>query len=162
MRGFIALLTAAAAAVTLAGGSKASPGDTTHLVTSNNWQGITFVVGLESCDLLGGVVFRDVDLTDHVNITYSYDGNYLVNGTATFNGVINTPAGTYRVTGQSVEENGRWSILGPFIGTDGHATISGPNGVVSGAARFQDLTSWGPPEFDIVFTSVTACNLRAV
>jgi hypothetical protein len=162
MRAFLALLAAAVAAATItAGGSSASPPGETHLVISNNWQGLTFVVGLESCDLLGDVAFRDVDLTDHLNIWYTWvENGILANSTATYGGVINTPAGTYRVHGQSVEENGLWGLLGPFIGTDGHATIKGPNGVVSGAARFQDLLDWGPPEMDIIFTSIEVCKLK--
>jgi hypothetical protein len=160
MTKLIALAVVAIAAAVGAAGVRASPGDTTHLVTSDTWHGITYVTGLESCDLLGGSVFTDVDLTDQINITYTLNGSFLVNGVASFHGVINTPSGQYRVAGQSVEQDAVLSQLGPFVGTDGHATISGPNGVVTGEATFQDLTSFGPPEFDILFSNVTACNLR--
>jgi hypothetical protein len=161
MRTAIALAVAAVATAVGAASISASPGDSVRLVTSNHWQGITFVTGLESCNLLGDSVFRDVDLTDEINITYVLDqGNYIVNGGASFHGVITTPSGRYTVAGHSVETDGMWPLLGPFIGTGGRATISGPNGTVTGEARFQDLTGWPPPEFDILFTGITSCHLR--
>lgn len=42
-----------------------------------------------------------------------------------------------------------------FRGT-GTMTIAGPNGVITGKAQFVALG--GPPEFDVTFTDVNACN----
>jgi hypothetical protein len=39
-------------------------------------------------------------------------------------------------------------------------TISGPGGTAVGRATFQDLLDFPPPEFDLLFTSVTSCQLR--
>ena len=144
-----------------AGASSAASGGETHLVTSNHWTATTFVTGLESCDLLGGFVFHNVDLTDQINVTYSTPNPlFLLNGVASFHGVINTPSGQYHVDGSSTARNVVTSILPPFIGTDGHATISGPTGIVTGRATFQDLLWFPPAEFDILFRSITNCKLK--
>jgi len=166
MRRFLLLFAAAAAVVGAASGSAtAVRAGTTHDVVSHNWRGITFVGGLGGCALFGPAsdpeAFRDVDLTDHLNVTFSdFQGGPLLvyNSVATLNGVIDTPAGSYRVAGHFVEQNNVRDDPDIFIGTGGHATISGPGGVVTGAATFRDLG--GPPEFDVLFSSITTCHLR--
>jgi hypothetical protein len=164
VRKFLLLLAIAGAVMAgVAGSATALPGGTTHVVSSNNWQGLTFVLGLGSCDLFRAadpsfLVFRDVNLTDELNVTFEGGPLFVYNSTATLHGVINTPDGRYTVAGHFVEENNERSPGNAFIATSGHATISGPNGVVSGAAKFQDLG--GPPEFDLNFTSLTVCNLK--
>jgi len=42
----------------------------------------------------------------------------------------------------------------------GDVTITGPGGTVHGQATFQDLSAFPPPEFDLLFTSITSCHLR--
>ncbi len=167
VRKFLLLLAIATAVVAGAAGSAtAVPAGTTHVVESHHWQGLTFVLGLGSCGLFGAatdpfVAFRDVDLTDELNVSFSdFQGGPLVvyNSVATLHGVIDTPDGRYRVAGHFVEENNVRGDPNIFIGTAGHVTISGPGGVVTGSATFRDLG--GPPEFDILFTSINVCHLR--
>ena len=167
MRKVLLLLAVAGTVVAgVAGSATASPGGKTHLVYSHNWRGLTYVTGLGSCDLFHAadpsfVFFRDVDLTAELNITYELEADLpflIYDSAATLHGVINTPDGQYRVAGHFIEENNERPPGHAFIATSGHATISGPTGVVVGAARFQDLG--GPPEFDLIFTSLTVCNLK--
>jgi hypothetical protein len=164
VRKFVLLLAIAGAVVAgVAGSATALPGGTTHVVSSNNWRGLTFILGLGSCDLFRAadpsfLGFRDVNLTDELNVTFEGGSLFVYNSTATLHGVINTADDRYTVAGHFVEENNERSPENAFIATSGYATISGPNGVVSGAARFQDLG--GPPEFDLIFTSLTVCNLK--
>ena len=80
------------------------------------------------------------------------------NSVATLHGVINTADGPYRVNGTFTEDHNIRDPGNPFIGTSGYAKIRGPKGVVFGSAKFQDPE--GPPEFDLNFTSITACHLR--
>lgn len=151
------------------GGAAASPPGTQHAVYSNNWQGITFVSGLDSCPLFGATpypyyVFRDVDLTDHINSTYTpippEDFLYQFDSVGSVDGVINAPDGTYHVAGGGFKEHRIDAIAPLYFSGTGHAVISGPGGTVVGQATFQDLLGFPPQEFDLLFTSITACHLR--
>jgi hypothetical protein len=169
----IVLAVAAAAGLVLAsafvGGATASPPGTQHAVYSDNWQGITFVSGLDTCPLFGATpypyyVLRDVDLTDRINSTYTAippeDFLYQIDSVGSVAGVINAADGTYHVAGGGFKEH-RIDPLAPlyFSGT-GQATISGPSGTVVGQAIFQDLLGFPPPEFDLLFTGITTCHLK--
>ncbi len=65
-----ALAAAVAAAVVLAGGSAGASASTTlHYTFSTNWQGWTFVAGLDTCPLFGAASYLSeadggVNLTD--------------------------------------------------------------------------------------------------
>ena len=86
---------------------------------------------------------REVSLQAHVHGTvtdtagnaYGLEGNFRASGTTTFP-----------------------DFVVPFDG-EGHITIAGPNGVVSGDAVFVDVLD-GPPEWDFYFTDIQRCNLR--
>ena len=167
MRRFLLLLATVAAVVAgVAASATAVPPGRSHVVLSHNWRGLTFVSGLGACPIFGPtsdpfLAFRDVNLTDHLNVTFTdFEGGPLLvyNSVATLEGVINTAAGSYRVAGHFVEQDHVRGDPDIFVGTSGHATISGPGGVVTGAATFNDLG--GPPEFDLLFSSVTICRLR--
>jgi len=168
----IVLAVAAVAALVLAsafvGGATASAPGTEHAVYSHNWQGITFVSGLDTCPLFGAnpdpyYVFHDVDLTDHINSTYTLIPPGPLNqidSVGSVDGVINAPDGAYTVAGGGFKEH-RIDQLAPlFFSGTGHATISGPGGTVVGQAVFQDLLDFPPLEFDLLFTSITACHLK--
>jgi len=160
------LMVAAAVVASVAGSATAVPAGSVRVVSSKNWRGLTYVLGLGSCDLFGAadpasVVFRDVNLTDHLNVTFTdFEGGPLqiYNSVATLHGVINSADGRYAVAGVFAEKDVRDPGGNAFIGTSGYATIVGPRGVVTGAATFRDLG--GPPEFDLIFTGVTACVLK--
>lgn len=151
----------------LAGAAAGATGSTQHAVYSHNWQGITFVTGLDSCPLFGSTpysfyVFDHVDLTDHINSKYTAvaDPLFQIDSVAALNGVINTPRGAFTVTGGAFRED-RIDLLDPlYFSGSGTATISGPGGTVTGQADFQDLTDFPPPEFDLLFTSITTCHLK--
>ena len=140
-----------------------------HSTYSDTWQGITFVTGLDTCPLFGAnpdpyYVFFDVDLTDHINSTYTPippdDYLYQIDSVGSVHGVINAPGGVYRVSGGGIEER-RVAPLDPlYFSGEGNVTISGPGGVVAGQATFQDLLGFPPPEFDFLFTRITACHLK--
>ena len=151
------------------GGAIASAPGTQHAVYSHDWQGITFVSGLGSCPLFGAdadpyYVFEDVNLTDHINSTYTPippdDFLYHIDSIGSVHGIIRAPDGTYTVAGGGIKEH-RIDALAPlyFSGT-GHVTISGPGGTAVGLATFQDLLEFPPQEFDFLFTSVASCHLR--
>lgn len=148
------------------GATARTPG-TQHPVYSDNWQGVTFVAGLDACPLLGATpdpnyVFNDVDLTDHVNSTYTPTANeplYQIDSVGTVHGVINAPDGTYRVDGGGFKEDRVGDLAPLYFSGAGHVTISGPGGTVVGRAVFQDLLGFPPPEFDLSFTSITSCHL---
>ena len=150
-----------------AGGAAASAPGTQHAVYSHDWQGITFVTGLESCPLFGPgaspfYVLSDVDLTDHINSTYSpiEDGPlYQIDSVGSVHGVIYAD-GTYRVAGGGLREDRTGDLAPLYFSGTGHVTISGPGGTVVGTATFQDLLDFPPQEFDLFFTSITSCRLR--
>ena len=105
----------------------------TGYVFSHNWQGITYLSGLETCPLFGATpypwyVLRNVDLTDQISSTYtpSTDPLWQIDSVGTVHGVINAPDGRYTVAGGAFKEH-RIGDLAPwyFSGT-GLATISGP------------------------------------
>jgi hypothetical protein len=158
------LLTLAAAGAFVGGATASAPG-TEHYLVSDNWQNITFVGGLDTCPLFGATsyqsyVLRDVDLTDHINSTWTPDVEpvYQIDSVGTLQGVINAPDGAYTVAGAFKED--RLGTFPWYFSGTGNATISGPGGTVVGQALFQDLTSYPPPEFDLVFTSITACHMK--
>ena len=166
------LATATAAGLVLVnafvGGASASPAGS-HTVYSHHWQGITFVGGLDSCPVFGAgtgpfYVFRDVDLTDHINSTQTPipPDNFFVqfDSVGSVEGVINAPDGTYQVAGGGIKEHRSGSPDPPYFSGSGHLVISGPGGTVVGEGVFQDLTTFGPPELDLLFSSVTACHLN--
>lgn len=150
------------------GRATAQAGGAQHAVYSDHWQGITFVAGLDTCPLLGAspnpyYVFDDTSLTDHVNSTYTPTADeplYQIDSVGTVHGVLDAPDGTYSVAGGGFQEH-RIGDLAPlyFSGT-GLVTISGPGGTVVGKAMFQDLLGFPPPEFDLLFTSITSCHLN--
>lgn len=150
-----------------AGSATASPRATQHAVYSDTWQGITLVVGLDSCPVLGPnpspwYMFGAVDLTDHIDSTYTpaTEPLYQIDSVGSVHGVIDAPDGTYRVAGGGLKEHRTDALTPLFFSGTGHVTISGPGGTVVGTATFQDLTRFPPPEFDLDFTSVTSCHLR--
>ena len=156
-------------ASSLVGGATASPRGAQHTVYSNNWQGITFVNGIDACPVFGAAggpnyVFQSVDLTDHINGTSTPipPDNFLnqFDSVGSVHGVINASDGTYRVAGGGFKENRTGPIAPSYFSGTGHLTISGPGGTVSGQAVFQDLLGFPPPEFDLLFTSVTSCHLK--
>lgn len=159
------LLTSLALAGTCAGASTASP--LQHVDYSDTWHSTTIVTGLQSCPLFGTTQnpfyeFGEVDLTDHINSTYTplaQQPLYQIDSVGSVRGVIDAPDGTYHVAGGGFKEH-RIDQLTPlyFSGT-GHVTISGPGGTVDGRATFQDLSAFPPPEFDLLFTDVTGCHL---
>jgi hypothetical protein len=175
MRRLLLLLLTLVLASAVVGGAAASAPGTQHAVFSNNWQGITFVGGLDTCPVFGdGIeqliappysyyVFRDVDLTDQINeaitpVTPEPLAHF--KAVATLHGVINTLDGAYTVTGGAFKEDRVGSNAPWYFTGTGRATISGPGGTVVGKARFTDLTSFPPQEFDLLFTSITACHLK--
>jgi hypothetical protein len=151
------------------GGAIASAPGALHSVYSDNWQGITFVSGLDSCPLFGAgadpfYVFEDVNLTDHIDSTYTPippdDFLYQIDSVGSVHGVINAPDGRYTVAGGGIKEH-RVDTLAPlFFSGTGQMTISGPGGTVVGKATFQDLLGFPPQEFDLLFSSVTSCHLN--
>ena len=164
MRRVLVLVVTLVVGGALAGAAAASPGG--HFVVSNNWRGITFVSGLDSCPLFGAKsspwsVFGNVDLTDQINVKYSpyIEPLEQLDSAGAVHGVINAPDGAYTVAGGGLKED-RLGNLAPwyFSGT-GHVTITGPGGTVVGQATFQDLTEFPPLEFDLLFTSITTCHL---
>jgi hypothetical protein len=152
-----------------AGGATASVSGTLHSVYSDNWQGITFVSGLGACPLFGAgadpyYVFEDVNLTDHINSTYTPippdDFLYQIDSVGSVHGVINAPDGTYTVAGGGIKENRVDSLAPLYFSGTGQVTISGPDGTVVGKATFQDLLGFPPQEFDLLFTNITSCHLN--
>jgi hypothetical protein len=153
----------------LAAEAQAAPSGAQHTVYSDNWQGTTFVTGLDACPLLGSnpdpyYVFFDVDLTDHINSTYTPippdDFLYQFDSVGSVHGVINAPNGVYHVSGGGIKEH-RVDPLDPlYFSGQGEVTISGSRGTVTGQATFQDLLGFPPPEFDFFFTRITACSLK--
>jgi len=152
---------------TYAGGATASTAGTQHAVYSDQWQSTTFVTGLESCPLFGPTpnpwyVFGDVDLTDHIDSTYTplTEPLFQIDSVGSVHGVIDAPDGTYRVSGAGLKEDRTGDLAPLYFSGTGHVTISGPGGTVLGTATFQDLAGFPPPEFDLLFTSITGCHLR--
>lgn len=151
----------------LAGGAAGSAGGTQHAVYSDTWQGVTFVTGLSGCPLFGPnpnpfYAFDDVALTDHINSKYTpiADPLFQIDSVGTLNGVINTPSGTFTVSGGAFKEH-RVDVLDPlYFSGSGLATISGPGGTAIGRAVFQDLAGFPPPEFDLFFTTITSCHVN--
>jgi hypothetical protein len=150
----------------LAGTAVASAPGVQHSLVTHTWQGTTFVGGLDSCPILGATssslyALRDVELTDHINSTFTAveEPLFQIDSVGSVHGVINTSEGTYTVAGGGLKEH-RLGELAPwyFSGT-GHVVISGPGGTVVGDATFQDLSEFPPTEFDVLFTSITACHL---
>ena len=167
MRRLLVLLATFGLAGLFVNGAFASAPGTEHSVYSHNWQGITFVGGLDACPIFGAgadpfYVLRDVDLTDHIDSTYTpYDEPlYQIDSVASLHGAIHAPDGTYHVSGGGIKEH-RIDALAPlyFSGT-GRMTISGPAGTVVGRGTFQDLLEFPPQEFDLLFSSITSCHLR--
>jgi hypothetical protein len=169
MRKLLLLLVTATLASAFATHAKASPPRAEHSVYSDTWQGITFVTGLGSCPVFGAssdpyYVFSDVDLTDHINSTYTPippdDFLYQFDSVGSINGVVNGPDGAYHVAGGGIKEY-RVAPLDPlYFSGQGDITISGPNGSVAGQATFQDLLDFPPPEFDLFFSRITSCHLK--
>jgi hypothetical protein len=147
------------------GRAVAAPG-TTHVAYSHNWQGITFVTGLESCPIFGASsafdAFPNVNLTDHIVSAFTpYDEPlYQIDSVGSVRGVIDAPDGAYTVAGGGFKEHRIDTLDTPFFSGSGHLTITGPGGTVVGQAVFQDLSEFPPPEFDLLFTSVTSCHLK--
>jgi hypothetical protein len=151
------------------GGAYASTGTPGqgHFEYSDNWQGITFVTGLDSCPIFGGnpvpfYAFQSVDLTDHIDSTWTpIDGGplYTIKSVGSAHGVIDASDGTYHVAGGGFKEN-RTGTFPLFFSGTGHATITGPGGTVTGTATFQDLLDFPPPEFDLFFTGINSCHLN--
>lgn len=151
----------------LAGEAAGSARTTQHAVYSHTWGGVTFVTGLSGCPLFGSdpdpfYAFDDVALTDHINSKYTpiADPLFQIDSVGTVSGVIDTPSGTFTVSGGAFKEH-RVDVLDPlYFSGSGPATISGPGGTVIGQAVFQDLTGFPPPEFDLFFTTITSCHLN--
>jgi len=151
----------------LAGEAAGSARATQHAVYSHTWRGVTFVTGLSGCPVFDPnpntfYAFDDVALLDHINSKYApiADPLFQIDSVGTLNGVINTPSGTFTVTGGAFKEH-RIDVLDPlYFSGSGSATISGPGGTVIGQAVFQDLADFPPPEFDLFFTTITSCHLN--
>lgn len=167
-RGLLLLLVALVSAAGFVGVATARAPEAQHAVYSDNWQGITYVAGLGTCPLLGTApspyyVFGDVDLTDHINSTYTPIANqplYQIDSVGTVHGLINASDGTYKVAGGGFRENRTGDLALLYFSGTGHVTISGPGGTVVGEATFQDLLGFPPAEFDLLFTSITSCHLK--
>ena len=167
-RSLLFLLVSLALAGVYVGGSTASARGTEHADYSDTWRNTTFVTGLESCPLLGATqtgsyVFGEVDLTDHINSTYTplaQQPLYQIDSVGSVHGVIDAPDGTYEVAGGGFKEHRVDQLTPLYFSGAGHVTVTGPGGTVHGLATFQDLSSFPPPEFDLLFTSVTSCHLR--
>lgn len=151
----------------LVGQAAGSPRNSQHAVYSHNWQGVTFLTGLEGCPLFGSArypayEFETADLTDHINSRYTpaTEPLFQIDSLATVSGVINTPRGAFTVAGGAFQEH-RVDQLDPlYFSGIGAATISGPTGTVTGNAIFQDLADFPPGEFDFFFTDITSCHLK--
>jgi hypothetical protein len=151
----------------LVGEAAGSAGSSQHAVYSHNWQGITFLTGLDTCPLFGSTPypfyeFDTTNLTDHINSKYTpvTEPVFQIDSVGTLNGLINTPSGNFTVAGGAFKEH-RVDQLDPlYFSGSGIATISGPTGTVTGRAVFQDLTDFPPAEFDLLFTSITSCHLK--
>lgn len=148
------------------GRAAASQPGTQHAAYSHDWQGITFVTGLDSCPIFGASssfeAFPTVNLADHIVSTYTpyQDPLFQIDSVGSVHGVIDAPDGAYTVAGGGIKEH-RIDALAPlYFSGSGHVTITGPGGTVGGQAIFQDLTEFPPPEFDLLFTSVTSCHLN--
>lgn len=169
MRRLSSLLLVVLLASASAAAAQASPSGAQHSTYSDTWQGITFVSGLDTCPIFGAnpdpySVFFNVDLTDHIDSTYTPvppdDYLYQIDSVGSVHGVIDAPGGIYHVSGGGIKED-RVAPLDPlYFSGEGHVTISGPTGVVSGRATFQDLLGFPPAEFDFFFTRIAACHLR--
>lgn len=169
MRRLLLLAATFGLASAFVGGAFASTGTPGqgHFEYSDRWQGITFVGGLDSCPIFGANppsfdVFQNVDLTDDVNSRWTpLDSGplYRIRSVGSVHGVIDATDGTYHVAGGGFKEDRTGTFPLYFSGT-GHATITGPGGTVTGTATFQDLLSFPPPEFDLLFDSVKSCHLR--
>jgi hypothetical protein len=167
VRRLLLLLATLGLASVLVGGAYASSPGTEHFVYSDNWRGITFVSGLDSCPLFGAgadpyYVFEDVNLTDHINSIDTDLNNSLfeIDSVGSVQGVINAADGTYYVSGGGIKEHRIGPTAPPYFSGTGHVTITGPSGTVAGTATFQDLLGFPPPEFDFFFTSVTSCQRK--
>lgn len=148
------------------GGANANPSRAEHADYSRGWTGATFVGGLGSCPLFGpdpGFAYelRDVDLSDHITSTYTPRRGplYRIDSVASLHGLIHAPGGTYRVAGAQFEERRTGALAPRYFSGTGEATLSGPGGTVVGEATFKDLLDFPPQEFDLLFTSVTSCQL---
>ena len=151
----------------LVGEATGSARGSQHAVYSHNWQGISFVSGLDRCPLFGRIAdafyeFDSVDLTDHINSRYTpaTEPLFQIDSVGSLNGVINTPRGAFTVAGGAFREH-RVDQLDPlYFSGAGAATNSAPTGSVTRQAHFQDLTDIPPAEFDLFFTKITSCHLE--
>jgi hypothetical protein len=166
MRRLVVLVVTLVVAGALAEGAAAFRG--THFVVSNNWQGITFVSGLDSCPLFGATpyawyAFGNVNLTDQINVLTTPYGEPLeqFDSVGAVHGVINAPDGTYTVAGGGFKEHRLGDFAPWYFSGTGQVTITGPAGTVVGQATFQDQTDDPPLEFDLFFTGITTCRLRS-
>jgi hypothetical protein len=150
-----------------AGAATGSAPGAQHAVYSDHWQSTTFVGGLESCPLFGPTSaslyeFDDVDLRDHIESRYTplaEEPLYRIDSVGSVHGMIDAPDGIYRISGAGLKEHRTDQLVPLYFSGVGHVSISGPRGTVAGTATFQDLIAFPPPEFDVLFTSVTTCHL---
>jgi hypothetical protein len=166
VRRFLVLLVTLVLLCGFAGGADANPPASQQADYSHSWRGVTFVRGLDSCPLFGApprlYVLRDVDLTDRIRSAYTPHNGPLfqIDSYGTVHGVINAPDGSYSVAGVELREHRIGDLAPRYFSGTGDVTISGPHGTVAGRATFQDLVEFPPPEFDLLFTRITTCNLH--